>query len=170
MAKSEYFYLKGKGKWVRPHVPDPWGNYKMVLYPDAASLDLIRKLSKPLDDGTLGIKNVISKDEDGEYITIKRPTEKNYGGQIKGFAPPEVVDANNLPLRETNIGNGSDVTAKIVVYKHAIPGSKTGGPKGRACRWEALRVDNLVPYEGKKDFTDEENQHLQGMAEQSPGF
>lgn len=170
MPKNEYYYLKGKAKWCRPHTPNPWGDYSMQLYPDAASLDLIRKLKQPLDDGTLGLKNVIGMDEEGEYITIKRPIEKNYGGQMKGFAPPEILTSDNLPLRDTNIGNGSDVTAKVLVYKHAIPGSKTGGPKGRAMRWEALRVDNLVPFDGKKDFTTEEEQHIQGIDKQSPGF
>lgn len=164
---TEFLYLKGKVKWCRPHMPDPWGNYKTEFYPTAEDLVKVKAL-KETKNGVSGIKNTIKKDEDGEYISLRRPQSKVMKGVVKGFTPPEVLDGSqtlpdgsNPPLRETPIGNGTDATIKISVYTHGTP----GGGKARATRWEAIRVDNLVPYEGRKDFTDGEAKQVEGLAE-----
>lgn len=158
---SKDVYLTGKGKWVRPNAPDPWGNWKMDLYLDQASYEKVLAL-KTTENGVGGIKNEIKKDEDGYYVTLRRPTQKVYKGKVQGFAPPEVLDKELKPLRDINIGNGSDVTAKVVVYEHATP----GGSKARAMRWESLRVDNLIPFDGKKDFQEDQQKQVEGLADQ----
>lgn len=168
MARTEYIYLKGKVKWCRPHQPDPWGNWKTDLYPDAESLSIVKQL-KETKDGVTGIKNVIKKDEEGEYITLRRPQQKPIGGKLVAFTPPEVLDGSQTlpdgsspPLRDTAIGNGTDATVKLQVYTHKTP----GGGQARAIRWEAIRIDNLVTFSGRSDFTEDEEKQTRGLAEQ----
>lgn len=159
---TEYIYLSGKGKWIRPNAPDPWGNWKMDLYPNEDSHNKILDL-KTSQDGVSGIKNEVKKDPvDGYFITLRRPTQKVYKGKVQGFAPPIVLDKAGQPLRDTPIGNGSDVTVKVAVYTHGTP----GGGKAKALRWEALRVDNLVPFEPKKDFAEDQEKQVRGLDEQ----
>jgi hypothetical protein len=164
---TEFLYLKGKVKWCRPQQPDPWGNWKTEFYPIPEDLAKIKAL-KETSNGVTGIKNTIKKDEDGEYVSLRRPQSKLMRGKVTGFAPPEVLDGSvvlpdgsNPPLRDTPIGNGTDATVKISVYTHSTP----GGGKARATRWEAIRVDNLVPYKGRDEFTEGEEKQIRGLAE-----
>lgn len=155
MANTETIYLKGKAKWVRNTQPNEWGKWAMTLYPDPESLEKFRELQAQ------GLKNVIKKDDDGYNFSITRPTQKQYGNRIQGFAPPKVMDKDGQDLGNTRIGNGSDVTVKLEVYEHKTP---TG--KAKAARWEALRVDNLVPYEPPRDFSEDEANQTSGLMEQ----
>jgi hypothetical protein len=168
MARSEYVYLKGKAKWFRHTRPDEWGNWKHDIYLDDASVDLIRELQLT-KGGVSGIKNVLKKDEDGYYMSLRRPTQKIMKGKVVGFQPPEVLDGattlpdgSNPPLRDTTVGNGSDITTKCMVYQHPTP----GGGQARAMRWESTRIDNLVPYEGRSEFTEQEAKMVDGLIEQ----
>jgi hypothetical protein len=169
MAKSEYVYWQGKGKYIRPWVSNQWGDYSMVLYPTEESLTDIRRLV----DGTDGkpkIKTALQKDDDGFYLRLKRPMSKTYGNKVIGFEPPLVVDNRDIPFRDSNIGDGSDVTCKVMVYNY---GGKGSIQAGRAIRWEAMKVENLIPY-SKGDFTDREKYMARGLDEQplqeNPGF
>lgn len=171
MANTTYVYLKGKVKWCRPSATDQWGNWKTDIYPDAESLEKIREL-QIAEGNVAGIKTQLKKDDDGYYCTIRRPREKNYGGKMIGFTPPEVLDGtttlpdgSNPPLRDVNIGNGTDATLKCVVYQHRVPAGGAGA-KGRAIRWEAIRVDNLVPFTGKNEFSEGEEKQTRGLAEE----
>lgn len=166
MATKEVF-LSGKCKWPKLVVPDAkFGNPKwsIVLYPDAASLEKIREMKKQPG----GIKNVIGKDEDGEKVTFSRYTQKNYKGTIKAFTPPVVLDGSkklpdgSYPLLTDAIGNGSDVTIKIVHYSYQSPMKATE----HAVRLESVRVDSLVPYTPNRDNTAEQNTMTKGMEEQ----
>lgn len=168
MAKTDYVYLKGKVKWFRASKPDDWGNWKTDLYLVPESLEKVREL-QTASSGVSGIKNTLKKDEEGYFITLRRPTAKTIRGKLVGFTPPEVLDGTktlpdgtNPPLGEVAVGNGSDVTIKLSVYQHGTP----GGGKAKACRWEAARIDNLVPYEGKSDFTEGEKEQIEGLSEQ----
>jgi hypothetical protein len=157
---AEELYLKGKAKWAnRLYVPDieykKWG---LVLYPDHASLEIIRDLQAQ------GVKNVLKKDDDGYYISLGRPTEKVIRGKVIPFSPPVVLDADGNATT-VSIGNGSDVTVKMEVYSHGTP---TGG-KAKAMRLQSVRIDNLVPY-AQDSFTPEEQELTAGLAEQPPQF
>lgn len=167
-ARTEYIYLKGKVKWFRHTAPDPWGNWKHDLYLDNGSLNIIKEL-QTVKDGVNGIKNVLKKDDEGYYIAVRRPQQKMMRGKVVGFAPPEVLDGSvtlpdgsNPPLRDTNVGNGSDVTTKCAVYTHGTP----GGGKAKAMRWESSRIDALVPFDGKADFNETEEKQIRGLSQQ----
>lgn len=138
-----FIYWQGKAKWVRAVTPDlTYNKWNFVLYPDEKHLEEIRELQSK------GVKNVLGKDDDGWKINISRPTQRVWKGKVIAFAPPRVVDATGMPLDGVAIGNGSDVTAEIEVYQHGTP----SGKKAHAIRWESLRVDNLIPFEVKKDY------------------
>ena len=162
MAKTRFVFVKGKTKWFRSHLPDPWNKYKHVLYPDQESLELLRDLQAQ------GMKNPIKKDEDGWYVTLSRPASKEIRGKVVGFTPPEVLMADGVtPLRDTMVGNGSDVTTKLEVYKHKTP----GGGEAVAARWLSSRIDNLIPFDGKKDFDEGEQRAVKGLdTEPAPLF
>ena len=158
---AEEIYLKGKAKWAnRLYVPDieykKWG---LVLYPDVASLEIIRDLQAQ------GVKNVLKKDDDGYYISLGRPTEKVIRGKVVPFSPPVVLDKEGNATT-VSIGNGSDVTVKIEAYAHGTP----GGGKAKAIRLQSVRIDNLVPY-AQDSFTAAEVEQTAGLAEQpAPQF
>lgn len=156
MAKTEFVYLKGKAKWVRHTSVNPWGKWAMTLYPDEASYDVIMKLKEE------GLKNTMKKDEDGYNLSFSRPQNKTMKGKVVAFTPPEILTKEGVPLRDTLVGNGSDVTVKLAVYQHGTP----GGGKAKAARWEALKVDNLVPFEMKRDFQEDQQKQVEGLMEQ----
>ena len=155
MRKTEHIFLQGKSKWTRVDHPDQYGAYSTVLYPNAASMKKIYELKER------GLLNVIKKDEDGEYITFKRPTQKTINGKVRGFTPPECLDAQGNKLKAF-IGNGSDVTVKLEVYGYKSP---LGGKEGVAARLDSIRVDNLVPYE-RESFPEDEKKQVEGLDEQ----
>lgn len=167
---TKQYYLSGKTKWFRHTAPDEWGKWQHVLYPNPASLEIIRELQAG-SENVQGIKNQLKKDDDGYFLRIGRKTEEKFKGQLVGLAPPIVVDGSK-PLPDGGgyapitgpIGNGSDVTTKVEVYKHKIPGSQ--GKYGTAMRWVSSRIDNLVPYEGKGDFTPSEQEAVGGLEKQ----
>ena len=164
--KTEFVYLQGKVKWFRAQQPDEYGKWKHVLYPNAESLEKIRDLQLS-QDGVTGIKNVLKKDEDGYSMTFSRPASKEIRGKIVGFAPPDVFESDGkTPMRNVNVGNGSDVTTKIAVYSHGTP----GGGRAKAARWESSRIDNLVPYNPPRDYTDSEEKSARGLSDQPAQF
>lgn len=159
---TKYIALQGKGKWSKLDVPDtkfnPEGVWKQTLYPNAQSLNILHELKKE------GIRNVIKKDEDGEYATFSRPAQKTIKGRIKAFAPPEIMDKDGNPLpRNTRIGNGSDLTVNIELY-HFLTPQKT---EGCAARLASVRIDNLVAFT-KDDYNPEQLKQVKGLAEHPP--
>lgn len=160
MSVSRFFYFKGKCKWAKVFRPDMYGNYSIVLYPDKESLEAIRKLKEE------GLMNNINKDDDGYYITLRRPTAKMIRGRMIGFSPPAVLDYNQkdsegnpIPFaQQLTIGNGSDVVVKVIVYNFSSP----TGRKGLGSRLESVMVVNLVPVEVNRDFTKDELKQIEG--------
>lgn len=152
-----YVYWQGKAKWVKAINPDlTYNKWNFVLYPNEVHLEEIRDLQAK------GVKNVLSKDDDGWKINISRPVQKVWKGRVWAFTPPRVVDKDDRPLDGVAIGNGSDVTAKIEVYQHGTP----SGKKATAIRWEGLRIDNLVPFESKTDYPPGEKDQIEGLSKQ----
>lgn len=127
---SKYIYLSGKAKWARVHKPDEkYHNFSVQLYLDKTS-------SKTYADSGLGL--TVKEDEEGKYIKLRRPEAKLMKGEMVEFGPPKIIDKDNNPF-DGAIGNGSDVTTKVVVYDTV---------KGPGHRLEAIRVDKLVEYHG----------------------
>jgi len=169
MAKTEFVYLQGKTKWFRHSAPNQWGNWAHDLYLDPPSLEKWKELQEGGED-IQGIKNQLRKDEDGYFVTLRRPIEKQMKtGKKMGFSPPDVYMADGVtPLRGVLVGNGSDITTKLEVYTHFIPGSTN--KKARAIRWLSSKVDNLVPFENTKDLHEIEQRAAKGLAEQPAQF
>jgi hypothetical protein len=107
------------------------------------------------------VKNHVKKDDDGWFVTFKRPTERKFSGRVEGMDPPRVIDKDGKPI-ETRIGNGSDGIVKLEVYQHKTP----NGGHAKAARWAALRIDNLVEFEAEKDFSEVEKAELKTLREE----
>lgn len=160
---TEWYYFQGKASWAKLITPDlefkNW-NIKVHLTPD--SYNQFMKLKEP--DGEIdGILNEVKQDDDGYFVVFKRPTEKKFGNEIKMFSPPEVLDADGKTMKGVHIGNGSDVTVKVECYKYNKPFKKG---RGRAIRLVSVRVDNLIPYERNKDFTEQQEHAVAGLEAQ----
>lgn len=157
MSKSYYDYLKGKGSWIKANIPDPkFRKWSMALYPIDVDLEKFRELQ------VKGILTRLRKDDEGYFFQLSRPQEKTMRGEKVIFPPPKLMDKDgNILDQATKIGNGSDVTAKVQIYSYPKP---TGG-QGIAMRWEALKIDNLVPYDNKS-LTPAEVEQVDGLKEQ----
>ncbi len=141
--KEEEVYLKGKIKWCKHIRPDPtYDKWSVVMYIEGAELEKVREWQAQ------GIRNAVKKDDDGWYITLSRKTNIQVRGKVVGLEPPKVIDKDGKPIIEM-VGNGSDGIAKCVLWSF----NPQPGISGKALRWEALRVDTLVPY-SKNDYPD----------------
>lgn len=121
-------YLTGKAKWAKVYQPDDkYQNWTVQLYMDKDSLKKYQES---------GMSMAIKEDEEGQYVTFRRPMAKLIKQEMVKFAPPTVVDSDGNAFDKT-IGNGSDVTLKVLVYDTM---------KGPGHRLEAVRVDKWVEY------------------------
>lgn len=144
MANSEKVFLKGKLKWVKHIRPDTTfepHKWNLTLYPDEASLLIIKGLKKE------GMQNHLKMDDDGQYMAFGRPTERTIRGRKEGLAPPVVIDKTGAPILG-NIGNGSDGIVELEVYRHK---TQQAGVTKKAARWVGLRIDNLVEFNSDTD-------------------
>lgn len=159
MANSKDVFIKGKCKWARLDKLNKYGKWSIVVYPISEDIEKLRELQAE------GVKNVMKKDDDGYYMTFTRPPNITVRGIVKGMTPPQVMEADGkTPLRNL-IGNGSDVTVKLQAYKHNVP-TAAPGTKATAIRLEAVRVDNLVPFEMNRDFQEDEQEQVSGVKDQ----
>jgi hypothetical protein len=168
MARTEYVDLRGKVKWFRYQLPDQWGKWGHCLYLDDASKAAFRELKKS-NGNVQGVKTEMKYDDDGDFVILRRPAQKEgRDGKVYGFAPPVVFDGSitlqdgsHPPIGNINIGNGSDVTTRLEVYQYNIPGGN--GTKGKACRWLSSVINSLVPYESARNLTPQELKQSQGL-------
>ena len=93
------------------------------------------------EDG-LVIKN--KGDERGDFVTIKRKLLRKDGGTNDA---PKVVDADNSPMHNTLIGNGSLVNVKYRPYSWSY-----GNRNGVSADLIAVQVIDLVEYMADGDF------------------
>jgi hypothetical protein len=130
--------------------------YKVMIYPIPEDLEVIRNLQKE------GVKNLEKRDEDGSYFTFSRATAIIASGKTIGMDPPTILDKDGKPFYE-RIGKGSDITVKLEVYKHRVPGNPNGA---KAARLLTVMVDNLVPFQNEIDLTERQQKAIQGLIEQ----
>ena len=156
-GKTEIVYIQGKISWSkRLFYPDEkYQKYSVMIHPNPEGLEKIRELQ------TKGLKNILKKDDDGYYTTFSRPTVRKYGAVVKAFEAPAVVDKDGKPIGDV-VGNGTDATLKLEVYEHGTP----GGGKANAARLVSVRIDNLVEFDPKRDFTAKEQELRAGLSEQ----
>jgi hypothetical protein len=160
----EYIYLQGKAKWFKHQQPNKFGNWSHDVYLNEASLAKVKELQETKGK-TDGIKNALKEDDDGQFISLSRPQSKTIRGKVVGFAPPEVLGKDGLPLHDMLVGNGSDITTKVEYYTYRKP---YGDGRGSAIRWASTRVDNLVPFKTQRDF-DPDQANLVGGLNDAPG-
>lgn len=152
MASKE-LTLTGIAKWVRAYQPDEkYNNYTIDLYMDDRSFN---------DFLSSGSQVNVKQNEDGRFVTFRRPHVKLIKNDMVVFGPPavgavnpdtgkfelwgEYVDATSKQSRQVfkpkegspSIGNGSTVTVAVEIYDTQ---------KGSGTRLNAIRVDNLVEY------------------------
>ena len=125
---SSYYYLTGKAKWAKLFKPDDkYKNWQIQVYMDEPSMKTFEESGMTMTKKT---------DEDGSFVTFRRPEAKVIKDELVKFEPPTVLDAEGNKLDQL-VGNGSDVTVKVIVYDTM---------KGKGHRLEAVKVNKLVPY------------------------
>lgn len=156
---ADYVYFKGKGSWFQhlfiiDNAYEPQWN--ITLHFDNDSLETFRGLK---------LKTHLKKNDDGYYAKLSRKVRKvTKAGKEIIWAAPKVYDKDGVPMGpETRIGNGSDITVKCELYGYTPPGESV---KKNAIRLESVRIDSLVPYEPKKDYTPEETKAASGLMTQ----
>lgn len=128
MATATY-YWSGSARWAKVYDKgdEEYQNWQIEVKLDPASRQLFDESGSKLE---------YRKDDEGEWLKIRRPWEKKFGDKLKKFDPPVVLDKDGN-VTDVLIGNGSDVTVKVEVYDTK---------KGKGTRLEAVRIDKLVPY------------------------
>lgn len=130
---TEHILLHGTCKWAKLRVPDDkYQKFSIDVFLDEESwgvFDASGLLLEPKED-----------DEGNRFVRFSRKVEKMIKGDIVKLGPPKVVDDENEPWDDgINIGNDSEVTVRVSVYDTQ---------RGKGHTLEAVRVDNLVVYEG----------------------
>lgn len=132
---TEKMSFKGKVKWCRPDQVNEWGKYSTRFYPDADGEKQLKELS---------IKNTWNTDDDGEYLNVSCPAEREFRGR-------KVINRVVIEDKEGNphftdvhgfIGDGSDVTLHLDYYDHPM---KNSTKRGHAIKWTGLTIENLAP-------------------------
>lgn len=131
---TKVFYFSGTCKWAKLAKPDTkYNNFGLDLYLDDKSWEAFKKSELQLK---------VKKDDDGSYVSFKRPVSKLIKGELVEFGPPEMLKVDGSPFdMSVLVGNGSTVTCKVVVYDSM---------KGKGHRLEAVRIDELVEF--NKDY------------------
>lgn len=131
MASKMHFFT-GKAYWAKLEEPDKKYNYwGLNLVMDDAS-------KKEFKDSGLQMETRIDKKEGFEFVTFRRPVRKLIKDDLVDFEKPVIVDKDNKVLTARPlIGNGSEVTVKVLVYDSI---------KGKGHRLEGVRINKLTEY------------------------
>jgi hypothetical protein len=156
---TEYVLISGKLSWVNTNRPNKFGKWAVTVHPDSESLEKVRELQAQ------GMRNVLSKDDDGWKVTFSRPTSITIRDKVQGLQPPEVIGPDNVPLTGQQIGNGSEGVVKLEVYPHRVPNSDK---KAKAARLLAVKVTNLIPYAVNRDFDETQKNMIRDLEDFTP--
>lgn len=160
VPRTVYLDLSGKGNYVNVTRVDDYGKWGCMLYPNPESIDKIKKMKEGWFEGVEGIKNELKLDENGEYMRFGRKQKHETRTKTMVFPPPLLLDKDGkTPLQNTLVGNGSDITITIELYFFKKPNKGLGS----ATRLQAIRVDNLIPYEGARDMSQSDLNAVGGM-------
>jgi len=137
--EQEVVYLSGKIAWGRGlFVPSQFNKYSCRLYLDQESLNIVLDLKKR------GIQNNVTKDENGYWVNLSRPSQINVRGALRTMDPPIVIASDGQPWdKNKGIGDDSDVTCQVIVRNWKAP---MGGKTGVSIRLDSVRIDNLVEF------------------------
>lgn len=157
---TEEVFLTGKFKHMHhlkpnPRFPDKWNT---LFYPDAESLDKIKKLKKE------GVQNHLKMDEEeGTWcINFSRPLEVVWNGKREAMEAPKVIFKDKTPC-QVAVGNGSDGIMSLEVYSHR---TDTPGVYKKAARWRGARIDNFIPFNPETEYSEAEKAEIKGLSEE----
>lgn len=137
-STPEVFF--GKGRWCKLFTPSQYDKFSLEFYPDDDSLSRLLELKKR------GIRNVISKTEDGYKVTLSRASQIKVEGKLRANTPPLVVDNEGKPWNPAvAIGNDSDLAVRVIVREYKLPMGQKG--MGIALRLDGVKVLNLVEFD-----------------------
>lgn len=144
---TDFVKFTGKANWAKIYEPEEFRgstNWKIDLYLDKKQLEARKKA---------GIQSKVYEDENGSYVTFKRPHTKAIKGVMNEFSGPKVIgadgetlvsyhknEAGNAWVREGTpvlIGNGSTVEVEVAVYDTQM---------GKGQRLESIRIIDLIEY------------------------
>ena len=126
--------IQGKAYWASVMRPNTTFDSDGVWTVDV-SLDA---KNKKISEGyKLTIKN--KGDDRGDYVTVRRNVRRKDGSFNKA---PQVMDSQKRVMKETLIGNGSEVSVLYTTYDWEFKGRS-----GTNADLRAIQVKNLVPYQ-----------------------
>jgi hypothetical protein len=142
--KGSFHYMRAvtaeKSPFTKQGEPDKFA-WKTMFRPDQASL------MKIMDLQSKGVKNKLSKDEDGYYTNFSRPTEVKGRAGLMKLDPPKVYGADGTtPIDADTVGNGSEGELTVELYEHKTP----NGGKAHAARFYAATITKLVEREQRE--------------------
>ena len=126
--------IQGKAYWASVMRPNTTFDSDGVWTVDV-SLDAKNK--KIAEGDKLTIKN--KGDYRGDYVTVRRNVRRKDGSFNKA---PQVMDSQKRVMKETLIGNGSEVSVLYTTYDWEFKGRS-----GTNADLRAIQVKNLVPYQ-----------------------
>ncbi len=126
--------IQGKAYWASVMRPNTTFDSDGVWTVDV-SLDAKNK--KIAEGDKLTIKN--KGDDRGDYVTVRRNVRRKDGSFNKA---PQVMDSQKRVMKETLIGNGSEVSVLYTTYDWEFKGRS-----GTNADLRAIQVKNLVPYQ-----------------------
>lgn len=140
---TEPVYIRGQAKYCKLGAPDQWGKNSIRVYPDTESMNKVHKL---ISDG---VKNKLTKDDDGYSITFSRPMsiKTKTKGEVL-LEPVVVTDEEDHILEDKFIADGTDVTVKLETYGGRSP---TGFGSYKAARLAQIKIhgkkaDRKIPF------------------------
>lgn len=141
MAEYTTVFVEGKVYWAKivgnkalhDNYDKDGREWSYELVPDDQSFLKEHRLLDRLKD-----KEDPQNPDKGEYLYLKKP-EFNKDGDKND--PIVILDADNKPWDGKLLGNGTRVVAKLTI-------ADFGRGKKKAIWTNALRVEELVPYEG----------------------
>lgn len=140
LSTSTIVFVPGKIYWAKivgqnsavPNYEKTAKEWTYELEPDDISFLKEHRLLDRLKD-----KN--ATDGRGEYLFLKKP-ERNKDGELN--TPIKIYDKDNNDWDDRLLGNGTRVVAKLKI-------TDWGAGKKKSIWTQAIRVEELVPYEGK---------------------
>lgn len=134
---TETFYFSGEAIFPRLLKPDTAFNAHGVY-----SIGIILDPASQAEYDNSGIR-LKPKSWNGSklFYTFKRPDKALIKDELVTFGPPKVIDKDKNALTAF-VGNGSKVTAKVIVYDTRM---------GKGHRLEAVQVTELVEFKPKAE-------------------
>lgn len=137
MAQTTY-YINGKAQYPQLTAERFDKKFKCWTVDLVMEDDQITEFKKWGSELHLRDVDTAKESDTGTMIKVRRPMAKLIKDQLVKFDPPELLGPDNKPWDpKVAIGNGSDVTLKVIVYDSA---------KGKGVRLEAVRVNVHVPF------------------------